>query len=106
MCLTFSLQIVNSLSAQENSENHTSRVSLEPKGELTSKPKLSGVDPLRKNKVKEDSRAPDSFQSLFGPPITKTSKVFPDLKTLSKDVNKNTTTSSSSNNLKPEKGMF
>lgn len=96
------------MSAQENSENHSSRVSGDMKNEMTSKPKLSGVDTMRKTKTKEEPRVPDSFQSLFGTPITKTSKVFPDLKSMSKDVNKNMNTGSSSSsnstNAKTEKG--
>ncbi|KRT81064.1 hypothetical protein AMK59_5923 [Oryctes borbonicus] len=95
--------IVNSLSAQDSNENHTNRVSHESKGELTSKPKLSGVDPLRRSKTREETRAPDSFQSLFGTPITKTTKIFPDLKVVSKDVNKNTTSSSSGNKSEKDK---
>ncbi|GJQ72676.1 hypothetical protein Trydic_g1336 [Trypoxylus dichotomus] len=95
--------IVNSMSAQETNENHTNRVSHDSKGELTGKPKLSGADPLRRSKTREEPRAPDSFQSLFGTPITKTTKVFPDLKAISKDVNKNTTSSSSSNKSEKDK---
>lgn len=46
---------------------------------MTSKPKLTGSDIVKKHKPKnEEPRISDSFQELFGTPITKTSKISPD----------------------------
>lgn len=76
------LQVVNT---QETSD---SRLSLnDDKTQMTSKPKLSGMD-VKKHKTKLDEpRITDSFHELFGTPITKTSKISPDSKP--KETNKN-----------------
>lgn len=47
------------------------------------------MDVMKKHKVKiEEPRIPDSFHELFGPPITKTTKISPDVKNVAKDANK------------------
>lgn len=68
---------------------------VEEKKELLSKPKLSGSS-IKKHKSKPDE--PYSFQ-YFGTPITKTSKVSTDTKSIQKESSKIT-------NSKSEKGYF
>lgn len=56
---------------------------------MTSKPKLSGGGDVKKHKVKmEEPRISDSFQELFGTPITKTSKISPDPQKMAKEAKK------------------
>lgn len=70
--------------------NREPRPSSEEKSQLLSKPKLSGSDFIKKHKPKqEELRFSNSFQELFGTPITKTSIVTVDTKTASKDKNSN-----------------
>lgn len=55
---------------------------------MTSKPKLSSGD-VKKHKTKmEEPRISDSFQELFGTPITKTSKISPDPQKMAKEAKK------------------
>lgn len=73
----------------------------EEKTQLISKPRLTGSDVVKKHKPKPDEpRATDSFQELFGEPITKPSKILPDPKTLSKDKNSNISSKSDKGNSK------
>lgn len=75
--------MVNTGDAIENRSND------ESKTQMMSKPKLSGMDILKKHKSKiEEPRVADSFHDLFGPPITKTSKISLDAKSVTKDTNK------------------
>lgn len=66
-----------------------SRSNNESKSQMMSKPKLSSMDFMKKQKSKiEEPRYSDSFHELFGIPITKTSKISVDAKSVTKDTNK------------------
>lgn len=75
--LTNDLQLVSS---SGNQDNLISRPGGDEKAsQVMGKPKLTGGDVLKKHKTKvEEPRISDSFQELFGTPITKTSKISPD----------------------------
>lgn len=47
---------------------------VDDRNQMTSKPRLSGSDPVKKHKMKFDEPKNSDFLNLFGPPITKTSK--------------------------------
>lgn len=80
------MQLVNS--NQDNSNSRSTGSDDKPT-QMTSKPKLSGGGDMKKHKMKmEEPRISDSFQELFGTPITKTSKISPDPQKMAKEAKK------------------
>ncbi|XP_066137397.1 protein AF-9-like [Euwallacea fornicatus] len=66
---------VVSSSLNAGSSSSVSTPKPEEKSQMTSKPKLSGSDQLRKYKLKPEEPKTDQFTDLFGEPITKRSQV-------------------------------
>lgn len=82
------LKLVTSSGGQDNLNSRSAGNDEKP-AQMTSKPKMSGGDVLKKHKTKiEEPRISDSFQELFGTPITKTSKISPDPQKMAKEAKK------------------